>query len=132
MNGPLVSAGGLALAAAAIHGLVGDHFLRRTAPDALPPNAMGGPETSKTLVRVSWHFVTVTFVLSGFALLDVGWDSATRFAPGIARFVGVLYSCFALFAVAAGVAQRRFLFRHPAPLGLSAIAVLIWWGAAGM
>jgi len=129
MNWPLAIAGGILLVGAAIHGIVGDHFLRKVAHDALPPNALGGPENSRSLVRVSWHFVTVTFVVSGFALLGVGWNGTARFGPGIVWFLGVLYTCFALFSVAASVQRHRqqFLFRHHAPLGLSTIAALIWW-----
>lgn len=132
MNGPLMVAGGLALLAAAIHGIAGDLLLRKIARDALPANAVGGPETSRTMVRVSWHLVTLTFGLSGLALLYVGLDTTTRAAPSLLAFLGVLYACFALFVVAGGIAQRRLLFRHPAPLGLSAIAVLIWWGMTSM
>ena len=130
MNWPLVIAGGISLAGAATHGIVGDMFLRKVPRDALPPNALGGPENSRSLVRVSWHFVTVTFVVSGFALLYVGLNGLTRLAPGVVWFLGLLYTCFALFSVAAAIKRHRlrFLFTHPAPLGLSTIAALIWWG----
>ena len=100
MNWPIAIAGGMSLVAAAIHGIVGDLFLRKVARDALPANALGGPEISRTLVRVSWHFVTVTFVVSGFALLYVGSNGASRLTPGVVGFLGALYACFALFAVA--------------------------------
>ena len=134
MNWPLAIAGGMSLAGAAIHGIVGDLFLRRVARDALPANALGGPEISRTLVRVSWHFVTVTFAVSGFALLYVGVNGTTRLAPGVVGFLGVLFACLALFAVAvaAGKQRPRSLFTHPAPLGLSAIAALIGWGATSI
>lgn len=129
MNWPLLIAGGIALAGSAIHGIVGDMFLRRVARDALPANALGGPENSRSLVRVSWHFVTVTFAVSGFALLYAGVNVTTPLAPGIVRFLGALYTCFALFSVAAAIKRHRlrFLFTHPAPLGLSTIAALVWW-----
>ena len=134
MNWPLAIAGGMSLAAAAIHGIVGDLFLRKVARDAMPASALGGPENSRTLVRVSWHFVTVTFVLSGFALIYVGLNGTTRLAPGVVGFLGVLYTCFALFAVTVGVnkQRRRVLLRHPAPFCLSTIAALIWWGATSV
>lgn len=134
MNWPLAIAGALSLGAAAIHGIVGDIFLRKIARDALPANALGGPENSRFLVRVSWHFVTVTFAVSGLALLYVGLRAATSLTPGIAGFLGVLYACFALFSVAAAVSQQglQSLFTHPAPLGLTTIATLIGWGATGL
>ncbi|MGH8455695.1 MAG: hypothetical protein ACRETW_11155 [Stenotrophobium sp.] len=134
MNWPIAIAGGMSLVGAAVHGIIGDLFLRKVARDALPANALGGPENSRTLVRVSWHFVTVTFAVSGFALLYVGSNGTTRLAAGVVWFLGALYACFALFAVAVAVQRqhRQLLFTHPAPLGLSAIAVLIWWGVTRM
>jgi hypothetical protein len=113
-----------------IHGIVGDLFLRKVARDALPPNALGGPENSRTLVRVSWHFVTITFVVSGIAL-GTARHASRR---GVVWFLRVLYMCFALFAVAVEVKRHRlrFLFTHPAPFGLSTIAALIWWSATSV
>lgn len=134
MNWPFAIAGGLAFVGAAIHGIAGDRLLQKMARDALRTNATGSFEYGRTLVRVSWHFVTLTFVLSGFALLYLGLNSTTRLAPGLVGFLGVLYTCFALFAVAIAVGkpQMRFFFTHPAPFALSTIAALIWWGAASM
>jgi hypothetical protein len=128
VNGPLLVAGALSLAGAAIHGIAGERLvLRKIALEALPAGPLGGAGSSLMMLRASWHFVTLTFFASGLALLYVG-QGATVFAPGIVRFLGVLYSGFALMALAGAARRWRFLFRHPAPLLLSAIAVLIWSG----
>ena len=134
MNWPLAIAGVMSLGAAAFHGIAGDLLLLRPLRrEALPSSFLGGPESSRRMMRASWHLVTLTFAASGLALLFAGMRSASVYAPGMVRLLGLLYSTFALLVLAGAVLPPRpLLFRHPAPLGLSAIAVLIWVGAAGL
>jgi hypothetical protein len=135
MSWPILTAGALGLLAAAIHGGVGEWLLLRKIPrDTLPATLSGSPATSWLMVWVSWHIVTATFALTGLALVYVGTHAGTAMAPGVAMLAGVLYACFAAFVVASAASSGEplALIRHPAPIGLSAIAVLTLWGAQGL
>jgi hypothetical protein len=130
MNWPLVVAGVMALGAAAFHGIAGDVLiLQKLRRESLPATVLGGPESSRQMMRASWHLVTITFAASGLALLFAGMRSGSVYAPGIVRLLGVLYTGFAaLILPGAVLPPKPLLLRHPAPLGLSGIAVLIWVG----
>jgi hypothetical protein len=134
MNWPLAVAGIMSLGAAAFHGIAGDVLiLQKLRREGLPATVLGGPESSRRMMRASWHLVTITFAASGLALIFAGMQSASVFAPGVVRLLGLLYSGFALLILPGAVLPPKpMLLRHPAPLGLSAIAVLIWVGASGL
>jgi len=132
MNIPLALAGVLALAGAAVHGIVGGRLVRRIDPKLLPPSPIGGPGSTFTLIEVSWHLVTLTFLLSGVALLWIGAMKDPQIVRGVGAFLLALYSAFAMLAVGAALARRASgLLRHPAPIGFCVAAALIWWGAFG-
>ncbi len=71
MNWPLIAAGSLSLMGSAIHGVVGDRIVRRIDEASLPGNPFQGVSTM-LLIRVTWHFVTIAFLVLGVALLVVG------------------------------------------------------------
>lgn len=131
MNLALLAAGVLALAATAIHGLAGDALVRRIRRESLPATPLGGPQYTWVLLRASWHFVTLTFLLSALVLLLAGAGRMGEAELGAVRFVGVLHAAFAAFALIVALRSPRLL-RHPAPLGMSAIAGLVWWGTRAL
>lgn len=129
MNVPLIVAGALGILAAAIHGAGGEALvLRRLTPQMLPPSPFGGPATTKSMIRVTWHMTTVAFLASGFALCLSGSVLHGDAARGVAVFAAIGSTGFATVAVGS-VRDPRALLRHPAPVGLTAVAVLAWWGA---
>lgn len=129
MNVPLIVAGSLAILAAAVHGVGGEILVvRRLTPHMLPPSRFGGPATTKIMIRGSWHMTTIAFLTVGSALLLSGTVLHGDSARGISLLAASASTCFAALAVAL-MKSPRSLFRHPAPVGLTAVAVLAWWGA---
>ena len=126
-----VIAGILALAAAAVHGGLGERIVvMRLRKDTLPRTQFGGEGASLAMIRVSWHIVTMSFAATGAALLACAGSSAAA-CDGIGKLVAVLFGGY--FVVAGVVAIRRqtktLIARHPAPLIFAAIAVLSWLGS---
>lgn len=131
MNVPLVVAGFIAILGAAVHGVGGEVFVvRALSPQVLPPSPFGGPAVTKIMIRATWHMTTIAFVTVGFALLLSGFVLHGDTARGISLVAASASTGFAALAVGgACVRGPRALFRHPAPVALTAVAVLAWWGA---
>jgi hypothetical protein len=133
VNAPLIVAGSLAIAGAAIHGVAGELLVvRRLSPETLPSSRFGGPVTTRAMIHVSWHMTTIAFLSVGAALLLSGAVLDGDSARGIALFAAAAASGYAALAVGMGIAAARSpraLYRHPAPVLLSAAAALAWWGA---
>ena len=132
MNVPLLVAGPLALLGAAIHGGAGERLvLRKLFSGSLPSTHFGGHTATMTMIRVTWHIVTLTFLAFGSALEACGSLGQGHACRGIGV---VAASCLtAYLALAAAVVlqrPRRSLFRHPGPIMFLAVAVLTWWGVA--
>ncbi|MDQ3933966.1 MAG: hypothetical protein M3340_04975 [Actinomycetota bacterium] len=133
MNAPLIVAGLLALLTAAIHGTAGEVLLfRRLQPSVLPSSRFGDSAMTKTLIRITWHIVTVTFLTFGVALLLSGSVLDGDAARAVGVVVAASYTAF--WAVGIGIAaastrSARFALVHPAPLLFSLILALAWWGA---
>jgi hypothetical protein len=129
VNAPLIAAGSLALLGAAVHGVAGEVLVvRKLAPAMLPPSRFGGPNLTKTMIHATWHMTTIAFLTVGSALLLAGSVLHDDAAQAIALLAAGASTGFAALAVAMGTSPRS-LFRHPAPLLLTATAALAWWGA---
>ena len=131
MNAPLIVAGSLAIIGTAIHGVGGEVLVvRRLRLQMLPPSPFGGPATTKFMIRATWHMTTIAFLTFGSALLLSGLVLHGDTARGISMVAASASTAFAALAVGgACVRGPRALLRHPAPVMLSAVAVLAWWGA---
>jgi hypothetical protein len=129
---PLIAAGTIALAGAAIHGGAGEVLVvRQLSPGTLPPTRFGGPGMTKTMIRAAWHMATIGLVTVASALLVSGSVLDGDAAQGVA-VVGA-GAATGLAALVLGLGARtqsvRTLFRHPGPALLTATAALAWWGA---
>lgn len=131
MNLPLLAAGALSLMAASIHGVVGDRIVRRIDAGALPSNPFDGISTM-LLIRVSWHLVTIAFVVLGVALVVVGIEPEIEGAKGIAYVAGAAFVSWSIFAFIAGLKNGGvgIVKSHPAPLIFLLTVGLILWGAS--
>ena len=133
MNALLIAAGSLASLAAVVHGAGGEVLVvRKLSPETLPPTRFGGPRTTKAMIDVSWHIVTVAFLTVGCALLLSGTVLHGDVARAFALLAAGAATGFAAVAVGLGAANARsprILLRHPGPVGLTAIAALAWLGA---
>ena len=133
MNVPLIVAGSLAILGAAIHGVGGEILVvRKLSPGMLPSSRFGGPQTTKTMIHVTWHMTTIAFLTVGSALLLSGSVLHGDTARGIGLAAAGAATGFAALAVGMGGAysrSSRSLLRHPAAFVLTATAALAWWGA---
>jgi len=132
VNVALVVAGSILVAAAAVHGAGGEAWVvSRLATSGLPGSRFGGPRFTKAMIRASWHIATIGFLAAGGALLVAGSVVHGDVARGIALAAACASTGFAAVVVGGAVAEgpRSFL-RHPAPVLLTAAAVLAWAGVA--
>jgi len=135
MNWQLFIAGLISVSGALIHGIVGDRIVQSLNVASLPRNPFGNESSTKFLIRVSWHFVTIAFVVLGLGLIAVAIGPRSPAAPGVAYVAGVTMACWGIFGIGAVILRGggiKTWFRHPAPYLLSAAAILIWWGAASL
>lgn len=132
MNTPLLVAGSVALIGAAVHAVGGEVLVvRRLSPEVLPSSRFGGPKTTKTMIRVSWHVATIAFLIVGAVLILAG----SVLHGDTARTIGLVgasaSTAFAALLVGTACAHGpRALLRHPGPAVLTAVAALAWWGIA--
>jgi hypothetical protein len=132
---PLVIAGSLALAGAAIHGIAGELLIvRKLAAEALPTTRFGGPRMTRAMIHAAWHLATVAFLSVGSALVLAGSIIDGDAAKGIALFGAAAATGFAAVVVGLGAASQsrlsfRSFFLHPGPAVLTSTAALAWWGA---
>lgn len=131
MNLAFLAAGLLALVGSGIHGFVGDRIVRRIEEDALPGNPFTGIPT-KVLIRVTWHFVTIAFLVLGIALLVIGIAPQQGNAGGVAYVSGAAFACWGAFALAYGFRRGgiKVLRSHPGPIVFLLTTALIAWGSA--
>jgi hypothetical protein len=131
VNWALLATGVMGLAAAAIHGIVGDRIVRRLDADKLGGNPFDAALSTKFLIRVSWHFVTIAFAGLGASLVVVGVTEDPAASTGVAYTAGVLFTSWAVFSLIVGYSRggMRAWLVHPAPILLSLAAILSWWGA---
>ncbi len=133
VSAPLIVAGSLAVLGAAIHGVAGEILVvRKLSPATLPSSPFGGPRMTRTMIHVTWHMTTVAFLTVGCALLLSGAvlnGDAARSVGLVAAGGATGFAALAVGMGAAATRSPRALFRHPAPILLTATAALAWWGA---
>jgi hypothetical protein len=137
MNLPFVIAGVLALVGAAIHGGAGEALIvAKLRTEELAPTPFGGPSMTKLMIRVTWHIVTIAFVVIGSGLAACAPAVSSETCRGVGRVAAISFTGFAALAVGlatAGLGARRVpraLMRHPGPLVFVVVAALAWWGQA--
>jgi hypothetical protein len=84
------------------------------------------------MIHATWHITTIAFLTVGSALLLSGSVLHGDTARAIGLLAAGASTGFAAVTVGLGAASSRSprsLFRHPAPVLLTATAALAWWGA---
>jgi hypothetical protein len=129
---PLVAAGCLAIAAAAVHGAAGEVLvMRKLSVERLPPTRFGGPRMTRAMIHVAWHITTIAFFTAGAALLLSGSVLHGDAARGLSLVGAAATTGYAAVVLGLGVGPQgpRALLQHGAPVALTATAALAWWGA---
>ncbi len=133
MDAALIASGSLFVLAAVIHGGAGEAYVvRRLFAGQLPSTPFGDARMTKTMVHVTWHFVTITFLTFGVALVLSGSLLEGDAARGISRVVAAACTAFWAIALVMGAAytrSARFVLLHPAPVLLTVLVAIVWWGA---
>jgi hypothetical protein len=115
---------------AAVHGGAGEILiLRNLLASELPSSRFGGPGATRTMIRFSWHAVTLTFAAFGSALVTCGVLGPGESCRGIGLVAASTFTAFMALAVVAALERRRMLFAHPGPPMFLAVAALTWWGS---
>src|SRR4051812_28677769 len=101
MNVPLIAAGCIAVAGAAIHGVGGELLVVRklAPPTPLPGTRFGGPNMTRAMIHATWHMTTVAFVTVGVGLLVAGTALEGDAARAIAITAAAAASGFAAIAL---------------------------------
>jgi hypothetical protein len=84
------------------------------------------------MIQTTWHLTTVAFLSAGAGLLLSGAVLHGDIARGMGLLAAGASTGFAGVTVGLGIASvgtPRALLRHPAPLLLTVIAALAWWGS---
>lgn len=135
MNLPFAIAAVLALFGAAIHGIVGERLVvSRLRRESLAPTKFGGPSMTMLMIRVTWHVVTLVFVVVGGALAVCTPAGSGEACAGVGRVAAISYLSFSALAFLLSFASHgsratRLLVRHPGPIVFLGVAGLSWWGS---
>ncbi len=131
MNIGFLIAGILCGVAVLAHGIGGEYTLRRIPTSAFPQIPNGGSHIAKQEVRMSWHGVTVIFILSAVALLTMALTDVIVDTQTIAHIIAITFVFFALdIMIVPLLATRKFstLLRIPQWVLCLAIALSIYAG----
>jgi hypothetical protein len=136
MNVPFAIAGALSFTAAAIHGGAGETLVvKRLRRDTLAPTRFGGPTMTFLMIRVTWHIVTLAFLVTGAALATCApAGSVTQACEGAGRISSVSFASYFALAIGLAIASQgsrvgRSLLKHPGPIVFIIVAALAWWGS---
>lgn len=122
-------AGVLGLAAAAIHGGLGEVLVvRKVFAGELPSSRFGGPAATQMMIRVTWHIVTLTFAVLGAALATCGVVGPGEACRGVGFVAASSFTGFVGVAAVVSAQHPRGTIRHRGPLIFLIVAALAWWG----
>ena len=125
MNVALVVAGVLTLGLAVGHATIGLRWvLPHLTEERLHDTPVGPATTTRGMVRVTWHIVTIFALACGAVLLILA------LAPDVDPRTVVLRGLAAMWAAATVmalyVARSRNLLRLPVPMAWTVVALLCW------
>ena len=96
MNIGFLVAGILCVIGVFAHGIGGEYTLRHVPTSAFPQIPNGGSQIAKQEVRMSWHGVTVIFLLSAVTLLLMAFTDMVVDTVTIAHVISIVFIGFAL------------------------------------
>lgn len=96
MNIGFLIAGVLCVIGVLAHGIGGEFTLQRIATSAFPSIPNGGSHIAKQEVRMTWHGVTVIFLLSAVTLLLMAFTDVVLNTVTVAHIISIVFVGFAL------------------------------------
>ena len=96
MNIGFLIAGILCVIGVFAHGIGGEYTLQRVPTSAFPQIPNGGSNIAKQEVRMTWHAVTVVFLLSAVVLLLMTFTDIITDQVTIAHTISIVFVFFAL------------------------------------
>jgi len=116
MNIGFLVAGILCAIGVLAHGIGGEYTLQRVPTAAFPKIPNGGSQIAKQEVRMSWHGVTVIFLLSSVTLLLMATTDVVLNTVTVAHIISIVFVGFALdimFVPMLATRQIKTLVRIP-------------------
>jgi len=96
MNIGFLIAGVLCVLGVFAHGIGGEYTLRRIPTNAFPEIPNGGSHIAKQEVRMSWHGVTVIFLLSAIGLFIMALTDLITDTQTVASVISIVFVFFAV------------------------------------
>lgn len=128
MNVAFAVAGLFALAATAGHSILGERWiLSKLEPANLPDLRFLGRGSGLTVIRATWHLLSVAFASAAVVLLWLAFAPADEAARAAGRAVAVPFFGFVLLIFATAIRKPKAL-RHRAWVLFLGTAILAWWG----
>ena len=127
MNVELGIAGLICLAMAVGHATIGLVWVLPTITEARLQGSPFGPSSmTLSMVRVTWHIVTIFLLGVGGLLMSLAWIPAADPRTLVLRWFAAMW--LAATAMAAWISRRRPLhfLRRPVPLLWIVVGVLCW------
>ena len=109
MDVPLIIAGLIAVASAALHVAGGEALMRRVSPEFLPPQGPGGQRQTQMEIHINWQWASITFLLLGVGLLLSGSVLDGDSARALGLFAAATVTCFAVLAAGLVAGYMRSL-----------------------
>lgn len=130
MNVGLAVAGIISVALGCGHETIGQRWiLPKVTARHLPGTPFGSPTTSESMVRVTWHIVTLFAVASGGLLLTLAWAAEADPRVAVLRWFAGMWLAATAMAFYVARPRLRTLSRLPVPLLWVVVAVLCWWAS---
>lgn len=96
MNIAFLIAGILCAIGVLAHGIGGEYTLRRVPTSAFPAIPNGGSNIAKQEVRMSWHGVTVIFILCTVVLFLMAFTNVISATVTVAHIISIVFIGFAI------------------------------------
>jgi hypothetical protein len=130
MDVGVVVAGGICVAMGVGHETIGVLWaLRGLTDEHLPRTPFGPRSMTGSMVRVTWHVVTIFVLGLGILLIALGWAPASDARTLLLRSLAVMWlvaTAMAVWIATRKVRSLRGLLRLPVPLLWVVVAVLCW------
>lgn len=91
-----------------------------------PGSRLGGPGSTRDMVHVTWHIVTIFVLGLGCAFLTLAFDSSAEPRVVMFRWFAAMWLVAAVMAAWVGRKRLRVSPLLPVPLSWVVIAVLLW------